>query len=64
MDPVHIEVVFDPPWDPDTMATDEALDALGLSGRGAGQAVPPQIRMCFHDPPRNFQVITEARATM
>lgn len=27
---VHVTLVFDPPWDPYTMATDEALDALGL----------------------------------
>ncbi len=30
LEAVHVEVVFDPPWDPYTMATDEALDALGL----------------------------------
>lgn len=30
LEAVHVDVVFDPPWDPRTMATDEALDALGL----------------------------------
>ncbi len=30
LDQVHVEVVFDPPWDPRTMATDEALEVLGL----------------------------------
>lgn len=31
LESVHVEVVFDPPWDPYTMATEEALDALGLA---------------------------------
>lgn len=27
---VHVEIVFSPPWDPRTMASDEAKDILGI----------------------------------
>ncbi len=27
---VTVEIVWDPPWDPETMATDEVKDTLGL----------------------------------
>ncbi|OGQ47749.1 MAG: hypothetical protein A3H42_06690 [Deltaproteobacteria bacterium RIFCSPLOWO2_02_FULL_46_8] len=27
---VHVEIVFSPPWDPRTMASDEAKDVLGI----------------------------------
>lgn len=30
LEDAHVEIVFDPPWDPYTMASDKALDALGL----------------------------------
>jgi len=27
---VHVELVWEPPWDPATMATDEIKDMLGI----------------------------------
>lgn len=27
---VHVEIVFSPPWDPRTMASDDAKDTLGI----------------------------------
>ena len=27
---VHVDIVFSPPWDPRTMASDEAKDTLGI----------------------------------
>lgn len=30
VDQVNVELVWDPPWDPETMAVDEVKDALGL----------------------------------